>query len=57
MIRENWEDKKVTVELTRGEVLEIILAIRNDLRNLPPNAHDTRRILTGAISAMMRAKR
>tara|TARA_R110000868_G_scaffold396479_1_gene668683 strand:+ start:681 stop:854 length:174 start_codon:yes stop_codon:yes gene_type:complete len=57
MIRENWEDKKVTVELSRGEVLEIILAIRNDLRNLPPNADDTRRILTDAMRAMMRAKR
>ena len=56
MIREDWDDKKVTVELTRRECVEILISLRNDLENVRAGDYETRGILLSAMRTIRRVK-
>lgn len=56
MIREEWDDGIVTVEMTRREMLEVLISVRNDLRNVSPDDNETRQILRKAAGKLLRCK-
>ena len=56
MISEDWNDKKVTVEMSRREMLEVLLSVRNDMQNLSPDDTQTRPILESVCAKLLRCK-
>jgi len=56
MICEDWDDKMVTVEMSRREILEVLISVRNDLRNVSPDDTETREILRSACAKLLRCK-
>jgi len=56
MICEDWDDKMVTVEMSRREILEVLISVRNDLRNVSPDDTETRQILRKAAGKLLRCK-
>ena len=56
MICKDWDDGIVTVEMTRREVLEVLISVRNDLRNVSPDDDETRQILRKAAGKLLRCK-
>jgi len=56
MISRDWDEGKVTVEMSRREMLEVLLSVRNDLQNVSPDDTETREILRSACAKLLRCK-
>jgi len=56
MISRDWDEGKVTVEMSRREMLEVLLSVRNDLQNVSPDDTETLEILRSACAKLLRCK-